>query len=356
MKSIGLKDTYIHYGENAYLQINRYLKQKKPAKVFVLVDSETHRCCLTQFLQEIETTATIEILEMPAGEENKNLSTVEHLWATLSDFGADRQSLFINLGGGVVTDLGGFVASTYQRGIDFIHAPTSLLGMVDAAIGGKNGIDLGNLKNQIGVVKLPEMVMVDPSFLATLSPREMKSGLAEMLKHGIIDGEKYWSYFEDLSQFDISILGKLIWESIDIKTKIVTQDPFEKNVRKTLNFGHTLGHAIESFRLNHPKKEKLLHGEAIAIGMILACFLSHELVDFPKKKLQRVTQTILQYFSKESFSKDEIEQIIELMKHDKKNTNGKVNFVLVKDFGECEINCKVENKLIFEAFDFYQNC
>ncbi|NNJ88668.1 MAG: 3-dehydroquinate synthase, partial [Eudoraea sp.] len=265
MESI-LTDSYsIYFNFQAYEALNKILKEKNYSKIFILVDENTHRDCLPLFLPFIETTAELEIIEMEAGETNKTIDTCIQIWHTLSDLDGDRKSLLINLGGGVVTDLGGFVASTFKRGMDFINVPTSLLAMVDASIGGKTGVDLGMLKNQIGVINQPEMVIVIVNFLKTLDRRQMSSGLAEMLKHGLITNVSYWSELKVVTANQA--LDPLIYKSIQIKNEIVAKDPSEQNLRKVLNFGHTLGHAIESYFLQKDENTALLHGEAIAIGM-----------------------------------------------------------------------------------------
>ena len=291
---------------------------------------------------------------MPSGEVNKTIHTCVDVWNTLSEKGADRNSLLINLGGGVVTDLGGFVASTFKRGIPFINIPTSLLAMVDAAIGGKNGVDLGVLKNQVGVIKSPRVVIVDPVFLNTLPKQEITSGFAEMIKHALIDTQDYW---EELQNFDVTNLKStqnLIWKSIEIKNSIVLQDPNELGLRKVLNFGHTLGHAIESYCLEHKNRTSLLHGEAIAIGIILALYISSVLVGFDKHKLAQVTSFMTANFKGQAFNSQDIASIIALLIHDKKSNAGCVLFVLLEDFGVTKINKKVPNYLIEEAFDFYK--
>ena len=224
------------YAEKGYEELNGFLDTEKPSKIFILVDSNTHSYCLSKFLQKIDTDIITEVIEIEAGEENKNLQTCEGVWNALSELEADRKSLMINLGGGVVTDLGGFVASTFKRGIRFINIPTTLLSMVDASVGGKTGVDLGNLKNQIGVIIQPEMVLIDSAYLETLSPQEMRSGLAEILKHGLIASEDYWNKVTNLAELDLSDLDDIIKKSVDIKAEIVTKDPFEKNIRKTLNY------------------------------------------------------------------------------------------------------------------------
>lgn len=341
------------YAENGFAQLNDFLKNEDPSKVFILVDTNTHLNCLSRFLQKLENDIQTEVIEIEAGEEFKNLETCEGVWNVLSELEADRKSLLINLGGGVVTDLGGFVASTFKRGIKFINIPTTLLSMVDASVGGKTGVDLGNLKNQIGVIIQPEMVIIDSKFLETLSSQEMRSGLAEILKHGLIADEAYWEKVTRLAELDLSDLDDIIKTSVDIKARIVEKDPFEKNIRKTLNYGHTLGHAIESYCLTHPERTKLLHGEAIAAGMILETFISKEIQNFPEKKLQNITEVIKAMYGQESFSREDIIQIKDLMKFDKKNERGNINFVLLKDIGEPVTDVVVPDKLIDDAFNYY---
>ena len=345
----------VFYSKVGFEKINEFLEKEAPSKIFILVDSNTHNYCLSKLLQKIESEFTTEVIEIEAGEEFKNLQTCEGVWNVLSELEADRKSLMINLGGGVVTDLGGFVASTFKRGIKFINVPTTLLSMVDASVGGKTGVDLGNLKNQIGIIIQPEMVVIDSSFLETLSPQEMRSGLAEILKHGLIASEDYWKKVTNLANLDLSDLDGIINESVNIKAEIVKKDPFEKNIRKTLNYGHTLGHAIESYCLTHPVRKKLLHGEAIAAGMILETFISQELENFPEDKLQFINETIKKMYGKETFNDEDIVQIKDLMKFDKKNERGNINFVLLKDIGEPVIDVIVPDSTIDRAFDFYLN-
>lgn len=343
------------YAENAYVKLHEFLAENNPSKIFILVDGNTHEHCLAKFMQRLENSRETEVIEIEAGEEFKNLQTCEGVWNALSELEADRKSLMINLGGGVVTDLGGFVASAFKRGIQFINIPTTLLAMVDASVGGKTGVDLGNLKNQIGVINQPEMVLIDTQFLSTLPQEEMRSGLAEILKHGLIASEQYWEKVSKLEDLDLSDLEDIIKESVNIKKDIVTKDPFEKNLRKTLNFGHTLGHAIESYCLTHPEKKRLLHGEAIAAGMILETFISTELYDFPKEKFENISKIIKSIYGQESFSEKDIAQIKELMKFDKKNERGNINFVLLQDIGKPVIDIVVPDELIERAFDDYSN-
>ncbi len=355
MTSIPTQDYTIYLNEACYPAINELLKTKNYSKLFLIVDSNTHQECLPNFLARLETTISIEIIEIEAGEINKTIDTCVGVWNALSELNGDRKSIVINIGGGVVTDLGGFVASTFKRGVDFINVPTSLLAMVDASIGGKTGVDLGSLKNQIGVINTPQMVLVDTTFLNTLPQLEMRSGLAEMLKHGLIHNKQYWSKLKDLSKLSLEDLDDLIFESILIKKDIVEQDPFENNLRKTLNYGHTLGHAIESYFLSHPERKTLLHGEAVAIGIILATYLSTKLYNFPTAENEDIKQTIKSIYGHVEIKPEDYAPIIELLKYDKKNEHGNINFVLLESIGATKINCIVENDLIIDSFHFYNN-
>lgn len=345
----------IYCGPGIWTVLNSYLEEADPSKIFVLTDSNTRKHCLPLLRDSLEATFEFTVLEMSHGELHKNISTCVTLWEELSKQGADRNSILINLGGGVVTDLGGFVGATFKRGIPYINIATSLLGMVDAAVGGKNGVDLGVLKNQIGVIKNPELVLIDTSFLKTLPENHARSGLAEMIKHGIIHSKAYYDEVM-AAKLDSAEFEKLIWESIKIKHQIVLKDPNEQGLRKSLNFGHTLGHAIESYCLKHAAKENLLHGEAIAIGMILETYLSSRLLHFSNTDLDTIASEIVSKFGKVRFNKSDIEAIISLLIFDKKNRNGNVYFVLLREFGKIEINQKASNDLIYSAFEYYSNC
>lgn len=343
----------VYFNELGFSSLNELLREKKYSKVFILADENTNRCCSPLFLPELATEIPIEVIEIEAGEEFKNIETCTQVWYALSELGADRKSLIINLGGGVVTDLGGFVASTYMRGIDFVNVPTTLLAMVDASVGGKTGVDLGALKNQIGLINNPLLVIIDSRFLATLPAEQLRSGMAEMFKHGLIQSESYWGKMLNLSNLTLDDLDDLIYESVLIKNRVVKQDPTEKGMRKTLNFGHTLGHAIESYCLQNSDRQTLLHGEAIAIGMVLATFLSVEKLNFPKEKCVEIKEILGQYFEKQYFTENEIEEIINLMKFDKKNSHGNINFVLLEDIAKPKLDCLIENELIYSAFNYY---
>lgn len=353
MQSILSTGYSVFFNNNGYEALNSYLNSNVHSTIFVLVDTNTNDNCLSKFLSHVVTEIKIEIIEIEPSETNKNIETCVELWSALSDLGADRKSILINLGGGVVTDIGGFVAATFKRGISFINVPTTLLAMVDAAIGSKNGVDLDNLKNQIGTITSPEMVLVDTEFLETLAQNQMRSGLAEMLKHGLIADESYWRKFQNLQKIDYADFDTLIFESIEIKNRIVLQDPTEEGIRKALNFGHTLGHAIESHFMS--KENYLLHGEAIAIGMILESFLSMKLNLIDNSEFALIKKQLISIFGATEFSAEDIAEIITLLKHDKKNEFGKVKFALLDGIGKIKIDQQVDNDMIKASFEDYKN-
>lgn len=355
MQTISANGYSIYFNENIYNYLSERLLPKLYSKIFVLVDSKTSEVCLPDFLANLATEVAVEIIEFETGEQFKNIETCHEIWSALTELGGDRKSIIINLGGGVVTDLGGFAASTFKRGIEYINVPTTLLAMVDAAIGGKNGIDLGNLKNQIGTITTPKAVLIDTHFLATLPQNQMRSGLAEMLKHGLIKDKKYWDEFKNLNNLNTKDLDYLIYRSVEIKNNVVSQDPTENGIRKALNFGHTLGHAIESYFLENEDKKTLLHGEAIAIGMILESYLSMQKELISKHEYQEIKYVISDIFERIDFNNDDIEKITELLIHDKKNEFGKVQFALLDGIGNIKINQFVSNNLINSAFEDYKN-
>ena len=354
MNSINIGKSNIIFNNASYSALNQYIKSEKISNIFVLVDSNTSKYCLPYFTNNLDSELSFETIDIKAGEEYKTINSCVDVWNILSEKGADRKSLLINLGGGVVTDLGGFVACTFRRGIKYINVPTTLLAMVDASVGGKTGVDLGALKNQIGIIHSGDLVLVDTNYLSTLPKNQFNSGVSEMLKHGLITSDEYWSKMKNYIK-NGNNLDELIHESIKIKAHIVEKDQNEFGLRKTLNFGHTLGHAIESYCLENKTKKELLHGEAIAVGMILETFLSYKLLNFPKDKMNDVKATIFKLFPKVKFNKEDYNEIIKLLRFDKKNNYGNINFVLLNDIGKPELDCQVENDLILDAFEFYKN-
>ena len=353
MNSIKSTDYYIHFQVSAFEKLNNYFANNEVTKIFVLVDTNTREYCLKHFMNHLNTNISTEIIEINAGEIHKNINTCLAVWKELTRLNADRKSLLINLGGGMVTDLGGFVASTYKRGIKFINIPTTLLSMVDASVGSKTGVDLGNLKNLIGLFSDPEMVLIDIHFLNTMPQRELRSGLAEVIKYGLSYDINLWDQLKENNNLLSSDLTKIIFRSIEIKNEIVLKDLKENNLRKVLNFGHTIGHAIESHFLENKKLDTLTHGEAIAIGMIIETYISHKLLDFPKSELENITLKIKKIFGHISIPTNDYLTIIDLMKYDKKNSGNNINFVLLNDLGDYKIDCQVTNELLIEGLNYY---
>lgn len=355
MKSINATDYYIHFQENAFKKLNDYIVQSNHSKVIILVDENTKKECLPYFLTKLDTAIKTEFIEIKAGEIHKNINTCVEVWEALTKLNADRKSLLVNLGGGMVTDLGGFAASTFKRGIKFINIPTTLLSMVDASVGSKTGVDLGTLKNLVGLFSNPEMVIIDTVFLATVSKRELHSGLAEIIKYGLTYDIKLWDEIKNSSALFENNLDALIYRSVEIKNEVVTEDPKENGLRKILNFGHTIGHAIESYFLESTKKETLTHGEAIAAGMIIEGYFSHKLFDFPKEELEIIKSKITNFYGLAPILTEDYEAIIDLMKYDKKNIGTTVYFVLLKNLANHKIDCTVEHQLLIEGLDYYNS-
>lgn len=352
MKPITTANSEIHFKSTAYETLNSYLSHNKQARIFVLVDENTRKVCLPVLAAALAKSFNYEIIEIIAGEAHKNIETCNKVWERLSKLGADRKSILINLGGGVITDLGGFVASTFKRGIQFINIPTTLLSMVDASIGGKTGVDMGILKNQIGVIREPIMVLVDTTYLQTLEKRQYISGFAEMLKHGLIRDAMYWSELKNMLVLDIE--DSHIYKSIIIKQEVVLQDPSEQGIRKILNFGHTMGHAIESYYLEHHNHKALLHGEAIAAGMVLEAYLSHKLCGLPKEEMNEIKNTFSAIYDLVTFFEEDITGVLSLLKFDKKNHAGQINFSLLKAIGMAVIDINIPDNLYTEAFAYYK--
>ena len=346
-------DYKVSFSEKGYQDLNDKLLNNYSA-IFLLVDNNTQKYCLPHFLDKIKVLRDKPVISIEAGEVNKHLETCKQVWNQLSDLGADRKSLLINLGGGVITDLGGFVAAAFKRGIHFINIPTTLLSMVDASVGGKTGVDFQGLKNQIGIITNPELVIIDSIYLKTLPENEYRSGYSEMLKHGIISDAEFFKRLSKYESFKENDVYPLIHHSVSIKNSVIARDPLEKNLRKILNFGHTLGHAIESYFLVNSDKKSLLHGEAIAIGMILEAYLASRISGLSIKATKEIKSAFLAIFPKVHFKEEDITSVMALLKNDKKNSHGKVKFVLLEAIGKPVIDIEVGEENISAAFNFYK--
>ena len=346
-------NNYQIFFDNSLESLTQFLAQKNYSKVFILTDELTGQHCLPVLQAKLPALADFDIIEVPNGEENKTIDFCIGIWRMLLDFEADRNALLINLGGGVVTDMGSFAASTFKRGIDFLQIPTTLLSQVDASVGGKTGIDMNNVKNVIGTFAQPQAVIIATDFLTTLEDRQITSGFAEIIKHGIIADAAYFNEIIALEN-PREIEEKHIYHFISIKNKVVLEDPFEKGIRKILNYGHTIGHAIESWSLSN-ERNSLLHGEAIAIGMICEAYLAKELIGLTETDSEIITNAFLKYFGKYKMKAGIEEQLLEIMRQDKKNVAGKISFSLPDKIGSCQFDIFVEEALIKESLSYYQN-
>jgi 3-dehydroquinate synthase len=327
--------------------LSKYLAAHNYSQIAVIVDDKTKRFCYPKIKSLLPKHLLVSIKN---GEINKNLETCGHIWQVLTDANADRHSLVINLGGGVIGDMGGFCASTYKRGIDFIQMPTTLLSQVDASVGGKLGIDFNGFKNHIGVFRVPNLVIIDPDFLKTLPMSELRSGFAEVIKHCLIKDADMWGQIsrKDLAEQN---WAALIAHSVAIKSAITEADPTEKGLRKILNFGHTLGHAVETYLLNSPRH--LLHGEAIAVGMITEAYISMKRGHISKAELAEIEEYIFAIYGKVDIKEADFEAVIKLTLQDKKNRAGKVLFSLLKGIGNCMYDVEVSNKEMRAALGYY---
>ncbi|BDS13883.1 3-dehydroquinate synthase [Aureispira anguillae] len=347
---ISLQGYNIQFQDQGFIQLKEQLRTGAYSKIFVLVDTNTEQYCLP-ILQKALMDYELNIISIEAGEAHKNIQTCQIIWTALMNQQADRKSVLLNLGGGVIGDMGGFCASTFKRGMDFIQIPTTLLAQVDASIGGKLGIDFALVKNSIGLFKNPKAVYLLSDFFDTLPQNELYSGFAEIVKHALIEDGRYFSQLLTSSN-----LANLVWEpiiahSLSIKKKIVEQDPFEQNIRKSLNFGHTIGHAVES--LSWETKLPLLHGEAVAIGMLTESYLSWKLTGLLETDLAQITTYLLRLYPSYDLTNLDPTAILALIRQDKKNEHNQICFTLLKEIGTFKINVHAEDELILEALNYY---
>ena len=321
-------------------------------RIFVLVDETTNKLCWS-LVKDYLCLKDAQTIIIGATDRRKNLDTLVHVWESLQQGKATRHSLLINLGGGMVTDLGGFAASTYKRGINFINIPTTLLAMVDASVGGKTGINFGGLKNEIGVFSDAEFVLLDTNWLRTLDKENIRSGYAEMLKHGLIADETMWAELINfnLAQPDLRQLASMLDKSVHIKERIVTEDPHEKGIRKALNLGHTFGHAFESWAM---KRQPVLHGYAVAFGLIAELYLATTQTDFPTERMHQTVNFIRSYYGSLPITCNDYPELIELMHHDKKNRGNEINVTLLGGIGDIRIDQTITEEDIKEALDFFR--
>jgi len=343
-------------GNGVVDELNRFLQKPeyKQSRLVVLVDEHTSEHCLPILSRNLERFGELNVLEIESGEGSKNLQVCTRLWRALGEMGADRQTLLLNLGGGVIGDMGGFIASAFKRGIPFVNIPTTLLAQVDASVGGKVGVDLDHLKNEIGLFSFPAAVFIYPDFLKTLPRREMMSGFAEVVKHALIADRSYWNYVLEANIADGKVWEKIIENSVQIKNRIVLADPKEKALRKALNFGHTIGHAVESCFLENSSRS-LLHGEAIAIGMVAEAFISSVKNGLLPSVRDLIVTFLFEKFGYVPLDPDSDLRLIELMRHDKKNSNGLLNFTLLQDIGSCDVDQTADAGLVLEALSFYRH-
>ncbi len=346
----------IFIGNNLYSTIKSFLLQYefKGNKVFLLVDRDSRKYCLPILMSNVQLFQKVFILEIESGEDTKTIETASILWQKLADNNADRNSILINLGGGMVSDIGGFVASTFQRGIRYMNIPTTLLAMADAAIGGKVGMDLQSLKNQIGLFSNPQTVFILPEFIETLPQRQIRAGFTEIIKHAIIYKKHYWEELTSQKFSKIHNWEEILTWSVEIKNYFVMEDPIDTGFRKVLNYGHTVGHALETFSLQNDENP-LIHGEAVAIGLICESYISHKKVGLKKTELNEISSYILSAFDEYHLDTENFDFIIEVMRHDKKNTGEKFNFTLLTSIGNAMINQDVNLSLIRESLHYYQN-
>lgn len=342
----------IIFSQQIEAELEKIVDQFPKGKVFLLTEETPAKVCLPVIEMLIERKG-IQQITIQGGETNKSIRSVEKAWQFLSEKGADRKSLLINIGGGMLTDMGGFVASTFKRGMSFVNIPTTLLSQVDASLGGKTGINFNGLKNEIGVFNEPDAVIINTNFLKTIDHQNFLSGFAEMLKHGLIKNPEHWDELMkyDLENIDYEVLQEIIAHSVAVKDWHVQNDLTEKNIRKALNFGHTAGHAFESFALYNGRP--ILHGHAVVYGMIVELYLSNKVCGLTDSKLEDISKWLLKTYGKFEIEQANYEALYELMTHDKKNEGSRINFTLIPEIGKVEINQDCPKELIFEALNYY---
>lgn len=342
------KASLLFTAPEGWLQSREWIRESGFSQVLVLADTNTARYCLSRLQEKLDLQSDPFLVS--AGEESKTLLTAELIWRWMAERGADRHMLLINLGGGMVTDLGGFVASVYMRGISFVHVPTSLLGQVDASIGGKTGVDFDHHKNRIGTFALPDGIILDPHFLETLPEHEWLSGFAEMLKHGLIRDESLWMALKNVADIH-QMEPHLILQAAAIKQSVVDNDPLEKGGRKMLNFGHTIGHAIESHALQ--SGNTISHGEAIAAGMLLEGWISWKYCGMLDSDWLDLRDSMVHFYKPLDFQLFNSESCMPFILADKKNSGSSIRMVILKKPGIVEWDWEVSQEQIRDALNVY---
>lgn len=327
-------------------ELNDFLISHTSGKKIIMVDENTHDCCLEYLITAFPALENAEIMLLPAGEENKALEICHQVWTAMLEYRIHRTDLVINLGGGVVTDIGGFIASVFKRGIPFIHLPTSLMAMVDASLGGKNGVDMNGFKNVIGTLQAPEAIFIDPGFLQSLPAEEIFNGFAEMLKHALILDRNYWNQLKDIRDEITLTSQENILQSIAIKKKVVEMDPEEKGMRKLLNFGHTMGHGLESYFFSH---NPIAHGHSVALGMIAESYISMKRGILSMSEYLEIEKVIIDIFPMPNIPEEALKDIMEFLHNDKKNEGSGINFVLLISIGHAQINAQLTEKEVGES-------
>lgn len=347
-----MEEQKVIISENLASALAKAIDECQPDRLMVLTDETTQQLCWP-VVKDFDCLRQAQQIVIKAGDDHKTLESLVHVWQEMQRYGASRHSLLVCLGGGMVTDLGGFAASTFKRGLHLINIPTTLLAMVDASVGGKTGINFGGLKNEVGVFRNASAVILDTTFLQTLDRENILSGYAEMLKHGLINNQEMLDELIafDVEQPDLKQLGRMVADSVKVKQRIVLEDPTEKGLRKALNLGHTVGHAFESLAL---RSQPVLHGYAVAWGVVCELYLSFMKCGFPPKLLRQVSNFILEHYGRMNITCDDYPTLLELMTHDKKNVAGQINFTLLGSVGELKLNQTATKAEIEEALDFYR--
>ncbi|MBQ2046918.1 MAG: 3-dehydroquinate synthase [Muribaculaceae bacterium] len=351
-----MKHQDLIFSNDVASHLDALVEKYNPSKLFVLVDENTSKHVLPMLVNESKTVANATVITIAAGDTNKDIESLMHIWTQLVEGGATRKSMLINLGGGVVSDIGGFAGATFKRGIRFVNIPTTLLSAVDAAVGGKTGINFHGFKNEIGAFCEAEAVIISTRFLETLSSEELLSGYAEMLKHGLISNVDTYNRFlaKDVANIDTDEMLQLLEESVMVKKRIVEEDPTEKGIRRALNLGHTAGHAFESLALQ--RKSPIPHGYAVAWGLVVELILSHMQLKFPSIELTRLATYIYENYGAFHITCDDYDALIEFMRHDKKNDSANaINFTMLKQVGDIHIDCIAPEDDIKTALDIYRD-